>query len=392
MLYGARFAIAGQFANPELAEFGLSMALITLLMVASSPLEISLTAEGRVRTAAWIIFLSDAVRVAASVVPLLLGMGLRGFFWAYVLHGAVRFCLQCWFFFRRGPPSIDRKLLGQQLAYALPFGAAVLLDIPQRTFHLWAVGWSVGAATFAIYAQGCFQVPIINLLYSPISDILQVRFAEHAEARQRLYLFHEANLRLAAVFFPLTAGLAAAGSLFIPAAFTHLYDASVPIFQVAIAITPFAALPLDGVLRAVGRTRWLFRIFCWRLLLTMPAVLIGLKLFGLVGAIGGHALAESAMRIAMLERVRKELEATWREVLPWRQLAVLGLASSVACVPVLVISRLAAAGPRPFAALCAAGALYCAVYLAAIALVPGEGSAIARIRRVLLGHSTAAAT
>ncbi|HEY4883896.1 MAG TPA: oligosaccharide flippase family protein [Myxococcales bacterium] len=391
-LYGARFAIAGQFANPELAEFGLSMALITMLMVASAPLEISLTAEGRVRTAAWVIFLSDAVRVAGSAVPLLLGMGLRGFFWAYVLHGAVRFGLQCWFFFRRGPPSIDRKLLGEQLAYALPFGAAVLLDIPQRTFHQWAVGWSVSAATFAIYAQGCFQLPIINLLYGPISDILQVRFAENAEPRQRLHLFHEANLRLAAVFFPLTAGLVAAGSLFVPALFTHLYDASVPIFQVAIAMTPFAALPLDGVLRAVGRTRWLFRLFFWRLLLTIPAVLIGLKLFGLIGAIAGHSLAESAMRIAMLERVRKELQATWREVLPWDQLAVLSVASLVACVPVLMISRLAAAGPRPFAALCAAGALYCAVYLTAIAFMPGEGSAFARIRHVLLGHSPAAAT
>jgi O-antigen/teichoic acid export membrane protein len=390
-LYALRFTIAGGFANPELAEFGLSMALITMLTVASAPLEISLTAEGRVRTAAWIIFLSDFVRVAASIVPLLLGMGLRGFFWAYVLHGAVRFTLQCWFFFRRGRPSIDWPLFREQLAYALPFGAAVLLDIPQRTFHQWAVGWSVNAATFAIYAQGCFQVPIINLLYAPISDILQVRFAQRAELRHRLHLFHDANLRLAAVFFPLTAGLVAAGSLFVPALFTHVYDASVPIFRVAIAMTPFAALPLDGVLRAVGRTKWLFHVFCWRLLLTVLAVLIGLRLCGLMGAIAGHALAESAMRIAMLERVRRELQATWREVLPWRHLAVLGLASLVACVPVLVISRLAAAEPRPFLALCAAGALYCAVYLAAIALMPGEGSALARLRRVLLGHSPATA-
>ena len=64
----------------------------------------------------------------------------------------------------------------------------------------------------------------------------------------------------------------------------------------------------------------------------------------------------------------------------------------MACVPVLLISRLAAAGPRPFAALFASGALYCAVYLAAIAVMPGEGSAVERIRRVLLGSSTAAAT
>jgi len=391
LLYAARLAIARQFGNPELADFGPSMALIALFMIASAPLEISLTAEGRVRTASWIIFLSDAVRVTASVVPLLLGWGLRGFFAAYAVHGAVRFGLQCWFFFRRGRPTIDWKLFGQQLAYALPFGAAVLVDIPQRTFHQWAVGWSVDAATFAIYAQGCFQVPIINLLYAPVSDILQVRLAGSTEPAQRLHLFHDANLRLAAVFFPLTAGLIAAAALFVPALFTHLYDPSVPIFRVAIAMTPFAALPLDGVLRALGQTRWMFRIFCVRLLITVPAVLIGLKLFGLVGAIGGHALAESALRIAMLDRVRRELQTTWRAVLPWRQLAVLGGASLAACAPVLLISRLSAEDPRPFLALCAAGAVYVAGYLGVIAAVPGEGSALDRIRRTLLGYAPPAA-
>jgi O-antigen/teichoic acid export membrane protein len=252
VLYGARFLIARQFANPELAEFGLAMALITWLMIGAAPLEISLTAEGRVRAAAWTILLLDAVRVAASVVPLLLGMGLRGFFWAYVLHGAVRFSLQCWFFFRRGRPQLDWKLWREQLAYALPFGAAVLVDIPQRTFHQWAVGWSVDAAAFAIYAQGCFQVPIINLLYAPITDVLQVRLAQPGAHDHRAHLFHDANLRLAAVFFPFTAGMMAAASLFIPALFTHTYDPSIPIFQVAILLIPLAALPLDGVLRATG--------------------------------------------------------------------------------------------------------------------------------------------
>ena len=390
-LYAGRFLIARQFGNPELADFGLSMALIARLMIAASPLEISLTAEGRVRTAAWTIFLSDAVRVAASVVPLLLGLGLRGFFWAYVLHGAARFAVQCWFFFRRGRPQIDWALVRQQLAYSLPFGAAVLVDIPQRTFHQWAVGWSVDAAAFAIYAQGCFQVPIINLLYAPISDILQVRLAQPGAHDQRVHLFHDANLRLAAVFFPFTAGMVAAAPLFIPALFTHLYDPSTPIFRVAILLTPLAALPLDGVLRAMGHTKYLFRIFIIRLLVTIPAVLIGLKLFGMIGSIGGYAVAESATRMIMLDRVRRELHATWREVLPWRQLAVIGVASLVACVPAVIVSDMAASGPRPFLALCAAGALYGAVYLAVIAMIPGEGSPVNRLRRVLLGSSPAAA-
>jgi len=389
-LFAARFAIARQFGNPGLAEFALPMALITCLLIAAAPLEISLTSEGRVRAAAWIIFLSDAVRVAASVIPLLLGMGLQGFFWAYVLHAGLRFAVQCWLLLRRGRPQIDWRLFREQLTYALPFGAAVLLDIPQRTFHQWAVGWSVDAAAFAIYAQGCFQVPIINLLYAPISDILQVRLAEPGGDEHRVHLFHDANLRLAAVFFPFTAGMLAAASLFIPALFTHLYDGSIPIFRVAILMTPFAALPLDGVLRATGQTKYLFRIFFWRLLLTVPAVLLGLKTFGMIGAIGGHAAAESMVRVAMLDRVRRELQASWREVLPWRQLAVLATASAVACAPAIVIARLAADGPRPFLALCAAGALYCATYLAVIAMLPGEGSPLARLRRILLGHGTPA--
>jgi O-antigen/teichoic acid export membrane protein len=391
VLFGARFLIARQFGNPELADYGLQMALIGAFMIAGSPLEISLTAEGRVRAAAWVIFLSDAFRVVACVVPLLLGWGLPGFFWAYVLHAAARFTLQQIFFLRHGRPRIDWTLWKQQLAYALPFGAAILLDIPQRTFHQWAVGWSVDPAAFAIYAQGCFQLPIVNLLYSPISDVLQVRLADPDSRQHRVHLFHDANLRLAAVFFPFTAGMAAAASLFVPALFTHTYDASVPIFRIAILTTPFGSLPLDGTLRALGETKYLFRIFFWRLLLTVPAVLLGLHFFGMIGAILGHACAESIMRVAMLDKVRRLFETSWRELLPWRQLSVIAAASAVACVPAILIARRSSAGPRPFLALCAAGATYLIVYLGAIALTPGEGGAAARIRRVLLGHVPVAA-
>jgi O-antigen/teichoic acid export membrane protein len=386
-LYAARFAVARQFGNPELATYGLPMALIALFMIAAAPLEIQLTAEGRVRTAAWVIFLSDGFRVVASVVPLWLGLGLHGFFWAYVLHSALRFALQCAFFFARGRPHADWTLWREQLAYALPFGAAILLDIPQKTFHQWAVGWSVDPAAFAIYSQGCFQLPIINLLYSPISDVLQVRLADPSAREHRVHLFHDANLRLAAVFFPFTAGMVAAASLFVPALFTHTYDASTPIFRVALIMTPFAALPLDGTLRALGQTRYLFRIFFWRLVITVPAVLVGLKLFGMIGAISGHVVAESTIRLAMLDRVRHELGATWREILPWNQLSVIALSSVVASVPALVIATVSSSGPRPFLTLCAAGVAYICVYLCALAFTPGAGGPVEKVKRVLLGHA-----
>ena len=384
-VYLARFAIARQFNNPELADFGLQMALITFTMTATTPLEPELLASGETKLSALLSFASDAVRVVASVVPLLAGWGLQGFFWAYVLHGALRSGACGWLLWRRGGPQFDRKLFLEQLAYALPFGAAILLDTPQRTFHQWAVGWSVDAAAFAIYAQGCFQLPIVNLLYQPISDVLQCRVAEPGGREQGAHLFHDANLRLAAILFPFTALMLASAALFVPALFTHRYDASVPIFRVAVLAMPFAALPLEAVLRATGQTKYVFRIFFWKLVVTVPAVLLGMKLGGMLGAIAGHTAAEMSIRCAMLARVRRELRCSWPEVLPWTQLGELAVAAVVACAPVVVISRMYAAGPRPFLALCAAGACYGTVYLGALALKPGAGTPVAKVKRVLLG-------
>jgi O-antigen/teichoic acid export membrane protein len=383
----ARGPLATQFGNPSLTDCALPMALICLTLVITAPLEIQLTAEGRVRDAAFAIFFSDAVRVGASVVPLFLGLGLMGLLWANVAHGALRVLACLWLLKARGGPRIDRARLREQLGYSLPFGAAILLAIPQQTFHQWAVGARVTPSEFAVYMVGCFQVPIINLLYSPISDVLQVRLAAPSGREHAVSLFHEANLRLAAVFFPLTAGLCAAGALFIPALFTHRYDDSVPIFRLALLTIPFAALPLDGTLRALGRTRYIFHNSAWKLALTAVAVLGGLHFYGMVGAIAGHCAVEALLRTAMLLRVRRELNTSLAHLLPWGHLTHLAVAALIACVPVVAIAQLHSARAKPFQWLLVSGLAYGAVYLVALALGPGQGTPVVRLKRALLGNA-----
>jgi len=383
----ARWPLAHQFGNPALSDCALPMALICLGMVVSAPLEIHLTAIGKVRHAALTFFLSEAVRVGCSVVPLIVGWGLTGLLWANAIHVGVRMLACVWLMRHEGGPTFSKGLLKEQLAYALPAGAAMLMAIPQQTFHQWAVGGKVTTAEFAIYMVGCFQIPIINLLYAPISDVLQVRLAAPGGREKALGLFHEANLRLAAVFFPLCAGLVAVGSLFIPALFTHRYDESVPIFRLAVLTIPFAALPLDAMLRSLGQTKYIFRNSAVKLGLTVPGVLIGMKFFGMVGAIAAHAGIEALLRTAMLFRVRREVHCTAAALLPWGHLTHLGLASLLGCLPVLVICRLPAAQARPFPWLLISGGAYALVYAAALALGPGKGSPVVRLKRALLGNA-----
>jgi O-antigen/teichoic acid export membrane protein len=384
-VYLARFALARHFNTPELAEYAVPMAILAFTMTATTPLEPSLLAGGQVKLSAATNFASEMFRVVASIIPLLLGYGLAGFFWAYVLHGALRYVACVVVLMKRGGPRVDWRLFGGQLAYALPFGAAILFDTPQRYLHLWAVGGTVGAAAFAIYSQGCFQIPIVNLLYAPISDVLQVRLNEPGGRAHAVHLFHDANLRLAVILLPFTACMFAAGSLFIPALFTHQYDASIPIFRVAILSALFAALPLDATLRALGQTRYMFNVFFWRLLVTAAFVFTGLHFFGMMGAISGHMIAEGAVRTAILDRIRKELGSKWRDMLPWGELRRVAIASLAACAPVVVISRYGYSGARPVLALFGAGAAYGVVYLGIFAFHPGSGSPLDRLKRMLLG-------
>src|SRR5207253_11460788 len=111
---------------------------------------------------------------------------------------------------------------------------------------------------------------------------------------------------------------------------------------------------------------------------------VGLKSFGRLGAIGGHAAVEALVRTAMLVRTRRELGTTLSGILPWAQLAHLAVASLLAALPVVAIQRLPAAQHRPFAWLMVAGAAYALVYAGALALGPGEGSPLAKLKRALL--------
>ena len=122
-----------------------------------------------------------------------------------------------------------------------------------------------------------------------------------------------------------------------------------------------------------------------KLALTVPAVLLGLKTHGMLGAVAAHATVEAVVRTAMLVRVRHDLKVRLADLLPWSHLGHLALAALLACAPVLAIVQMPRAQLHPFAWLCVAGAAYALVYAAVLALAPGEGTPVVRLKRALLG-------
>ena len=54
------------------------------------------------------------------------------------------------------------------------------VSVPQHSLHQWVVSAHFDPALFAIYTVGCFQLPIVDLLYTPTTEVLMVHVGELA--------------------------------------------------------------------------------------------------------------------------------------------------------------------------------------------------------------------
>ncbi|MCP3143356.1 spore coat polysaccharide flippase ExoM [Pyxidicoccus xibeiensis] len=345
-VWGLLGYVAGWFSNPALMEYRLPLAAYTAFLLGSFPLEVSLTAQGRTRASAGVYLVSDAVRAAVMVVPPLLGASLYGMMVAVAAFAALRYAAT-WAVSLRGltGPLASRALFKEQLAYAAPFGAAMLLAIPQQNAHLYAVAGAVAPALYALYRVGCFQLPVVDLLYTPTSEVLMVRLGElerEGRLEEGVNAFKEAAGKLAFVFLPFAAFLFAAAPEFISAMFGEKFLAAVPVFRISVLGVVLSILPMDGTLRARGQTRAIFASYAVKAAVTVPLVWLGVKHLGLMGGIGSWAVAELVGKAMLLTRVPAALSTPRlslgiMDVIPWRELGKASLAAVAAAAGVFLL-------------------------------------------------------
>jgi len=380
VLFALEGTIGRAFSNPDLASYRWEQAVYVVCFMASYTLEISLTTQGRTRQSAVAYLVSDTLRALAMVVPVLLGFGLKGLMVAAAAFATLRYLVAWTVMLRSGTgPRFDRRLFMSQLIYAVPFGAAMLVAIPQQYAHQYMVSGSVSPELFAIYAVGCFQFPVVDLLYTPTSEVLMVRLGEldkQGRGAEGVAAFREATSKLALAFFPLAAFLFAAAPDLIEAMFGARFAEAAPLFRVSVLGVVLAIMPMDGVLRARDQTRYLFGAYLAKAAITVPLVWIGVRRFGMLGGIASWALAEAFGKALLLARMPKALGVPFRRCVPWRQLGKASISAAAAAAGVAVVRALAqpayAVLPPGFLgralALAAGGLLFGVSYLAVLRL------------------------
>ena len=182
----------------------------------------------------------------------------------------------------------------------------------QRYFSQYAVSASFDAATFALFAVASFHMPVVDIVFTPLSDVMIVHIGKALHGgnqRAAWAAWNEAVQRLASILFPATVCAWLFGPTVLPLLFTHRYAGSVPLFMLATVEIPLWILPLDALLRAAGDTRFLFavqrrahrrhrRLWCSAASTASACP----------GAIAGGIVSETLARVGMMARGRRFLQ------------------------------------------------------------------------------------
>jgi O-antigen/teichoic acid export membrane protein len=343
--------IAYWFDNPALPGYVPKLGVFLWLMLVSSALEIIMVSRKRFRLAGSAYAGGDLLRSTLFVIPVLALRSLDALLAGAMVFAAAR-CVLLFVYIRRefgDQFRLDAAQWKEQLRYALPFAASGVVEMAQGSYHQYAVASWVTPAAFAIYANGCLQIPVVDLFATSAASIMMVAMGETvAQKRSPLRMWHVTISRLAVVLLPMVAILDLLARELMLLLYGARYAASAPVFAVSNLAIILVTLPVDAVLRVYQQTRFLIVMNLVRLAVVAIFIKAFVSGFSFPGAVLVTVLATACAKGLALARISRLMQAPLRQLLPWRSLAGTALAAAAALIPAaLVKARLAAMHPMP---------------------------------------------
>jgi O-antigen/teichoic acid export membrane protein len=278
------------FHSSDLVPYSPLLGFAILCWLVSTNLDAVPIAEGDLRLASVLIVASQLSKAVIMVAAGLIFGSLKAILVAAVIQSLMQMAFMATYIrrkFGRFFAPIDWPLFKAQIGNALPFGIGGIVGTVQSDMHYYFVSHHFDPATFAIYAVGCFQLPVLAMLAGSFANVLNPELAKHKEAgnyQAIISLWLDVIRKLAFFFVPTFALLLILRREFITVLFTANYAASAPIFAVNLfSMLLGIALHLH-ILRLFDQLKF-FRLKLYLALIpvTFGALYAGLRAGGLIG-------------------------------------------------------------------------------------------------------------
>ncbi|MGI8733613.1 MAG: lipopolysaccharide biosynthesis protein [Pyrinomonadaceae bacterium] len=363
--------LMAMFKSDEIARLSPSIALAVLTFIVSALLDHMILARGETKLATVLVVASQLTKTLALLTAAIVFGTVRSLLYASIIQASIQvFVLMLYLrarfanFWR----AFNWGIFREQLGYALPLGIASQLWMLQTTLDNFFVSYTFGPGDYAIYAVGCFQLPLVVIVTESLGLTTIPRLSQmQKEGRMREIreLLARMMRKQAAIFVPLYVLLLVIGREFIVALFTRQYLASWPIFAINLILVPLAIVTsaTDPVMRSYSEHRYfLLRLRIALVALLATALWFGTARYGLIGAISIMAGVNIIQTIIIAVKTTRILQLSRSDWLLFRDFGKILLASVLAGVAALLI-KIALVGSPAIITVLVCGAVFGMVYL-----------------------------
>lgn len=305
-------SIGSIFQSAEITRLAPLIGIVIWIWIFSSFLETVAIANQEARVATVFIISAQFTKALSMCTAAFAFATVEAFLYAAVIQGAIQTLLLAWYLTSRFPGfwrRFDLAFLREQLVYAVPFGVAGTLWLAQTEIHSWFAGHRFSPADFAVYAYGCFEIPLIAMLAESVTAVLIPRMnVLHGDndRDEMVRLKARAMQKLSFIYFPVYVFLLITANTFITTLFTQKYAASASVFVVNITLLPFSILITDPIVRSykeLGRVFLLTRLFIVAGLVScLYFMLDEISMTGMIGLAVGAVVVDKLVAEAMVIR------------------------------------------------------------------------------------------
>ncbi|MFV0387760.1 MAG: oligosaccharide flippase family protein [Pyrinomonadaceae bacterium] len=258
----------------------------------STFLEVIAVANNESVLATGFIIFAQFTKSTFMILAVLVFGTVESLIWGAIVQGLLQTTVLMVYVNKRFPrfwTTFNTKFFKEQLIYAVPLGIAGILWMLQTEVHYFFVSHRFSDTEYAIYAAGCFQLPLVTMLAESVVSVLIPKMSAlqlKGDTREMVRITFRAMQTLALLFLPIYVFLFITAELFISTLFTNRFESSVSIFRVFLTLLPFHIFisdPLFRVFQKMGRYLVLARIVSGAILVAW--LFYGIKHYSLTGII-----------------------------------------------------------------------------------------------------------
>jgi O-antigen/teichoic acid export membrane protein len=229
-----------------------------------------------------------------------------------------------------------RQLLREQLRYGVPLGLSLAVASLSLYVDQVIVSALLFPAAYAVYSVAWTPVRLFATVTSAVATTLVPvwsRALQEERLEEALRLSREAARRLSLLLIPGCCILSLAAPDLIRLLFSARYEASIPVFRVAVFVLPAQVFMADAFLSAMGRTGVLLGGSLGALVIESGFVALGIRLAGLPGAAVAAVTVNVLLRGCYGWAIRRRAGTEASALLPWSNLLRTTAVCATAAVP-----------------------------------------------------------